>query len=73
MITKLARSPVAADTVAANRKIKTSGLLKRSIRVTSRLLDFAVSISFGLNAHGEPRRDEIHASKHTKRQVTGQP
>ena len=50
MMTKLGTSPVNADTAAAKSRIKTSGLLNRSIKAASRLLRWAVSIRFGPTA-----------------------
>ena len=50
MMTKLGTSPVNADTAAAKSRIKTNGLLNRSIKATSRLFGLAVSIRFGPTA-----------------------
>ena len=50
MMTKLGTSPVNADTAAAKSKIKTSGLLNRSIKAMSRLFGLADSILFGPTA-----------------------
>ena len=50
MMTKLGTSPVNADTAAAKSRIKTNGLLNRSIRALTRPFGLADSIWFGPTA-----------------------
>src|SRR5581483_7349937 len=66
MMTRLATSPVNADTAAAKSRISTSGLANRPTKVLSRLFRLAPSISLG------PTLSRIEAASDALRPFTAE-